>query len=72
MSAAVPVVGDVHDDFSSSGALTVPDAEAVVPVVHGLISHFRHVILAQAWNRMARAGVGRGLPGRLRCGQREE
>lgn len=50
MIDAVLVVIDVQNDFCSGGALAVPDAEAVVPVVNGLIRDFSRVIFTQDWH----------------------
>lgn len=50
MATTVLVVVDIQNDFCTDGALAVPDAEAVLPVVNGLIRDFSHVILAQDWH----------------------
>jgi len=47
---SVLVVIDVQNDFCAGGALAVPDAEAVVPVVNGLIRRFHRVIFTQDWH----------------------
>lgn len=50
MTTAVLVVIDIQNDFCSGGALAVPDAEAVLPVVNGLMRDFDRVILTQDWH----------------------
>jgi nicotinamidase-related amidase len=50
MSTAVLVVIDVQNDFCRGGALAVPDAEAVVPVVNRLMRDFQRVVLTQDWH----------------------
>lgn len=44
------VIVDVQNDFCTGGALAVPDAEAVIPVVNALITGFRHVYVTQDWH----------------------
>jgi nicotinamidase/pyrazinamidase len=46
----VLVVVDVQNDFCSGGTLAVPDAEAVLPVVNGLMRDFRHIVVTQDWH----------------------
>lgn len=50
MTAAILVVVDIQNDFCSGGALAVPDADAVVPIVNGLMREFRRVVLTQDWH----------------------
>ena len=49
MHAALVIV-DVQNDFCTGGALAVPDADAVIPVVNALITGFRHVYVTQDWH----------------------
>jgi len=49
MTAALVIV-DVQNDFCSGGALAVPDAEAILPVVNRLIHDYRHVVVTQDWH----------------------
>ena len=49
MTAALVIV-DVQNDFCPGGALPVPDANAVIPVVNELVADFRHVLLTQDWH----------------------
>lgn len=50
MTDPVLVVIDVQNDFCAGGALAVPDADAVVPVVNRLLRDFPRVILTQDWH----------------------
>ena len=50
MSTAVLVVVDIQNDFCAGGALAVPEAEAVIPVVNGLMRDFQRVVLTQDWH----------------------
>lgn len=50
MSTTALVVVDVQNDFCAGGALPVPDAEAVLPVVNTLMADFEHVLLSQDWH----------------------
>jgi len=49
MSPALVIV-DVQNDFCGGGALAVPDAEAILPVVNDLIGSFLHVVASQDWH----------------------
>lgn len=44
------LVIDVQNDFCAGGALAVPDADAVVPVINRLAERFSHVVLTQDWH----------------------
>lgn len=44
------LVIDVQNDFCAGGALAVPDADAVVPVINRLAERFEHVALTQDWH----------------------
>lgn len=46
----VLVVVDVQVDFLPGGALAVPDGDAVIGPVNGLIARFAHVVLTQDWH----------------------
>jgi nicotinamidase/pyrazinamidase len=41
---------DIQNDFCAGGALAVPQAEEIVPVVNELIPWFRHVLATQDWH----------------------
>jgi nicotinamidase-related amidase len=49
MNTALVVV-DVQNDFCSGGALAVPDADAVIPLVNSLITNFQRVFFTQDWH----------------------
>lgn len=44
------LVIDVQNDFCKGGALAVPDADAVVPMINALMGHFPQVVLTQDWH----------------------
>lgn len=64
MINAVLVVVDVQNDFCSGGALAVPDAESVLPVVNGLMRNFRRVVLTQDWHPRRHVSFASSHPGR--------
>ena len=41
---------DVQNDFCSGGALAVPDAEAILPLINKLSDQFQNVVLTQDWH----------------------
>jgi nicotinamidase/pyrazinamidase len=59
----VLVVIDVQNDFCSGGTLAVPDADAIVPLVNGLIREFRHVIFTQDWHPPGHVSFASSHPG---------
>lgn len=63
MNPAVLVVVDTQNDFCSGGALAVPDAEAVLPVVNRLIRDFERVILTQDWHPPSHVSFASSHPG---------
>ncbi|MFM1903918.1 MAG: hypothetical protein RLZZ440_1818 [Planctomycetota bacterium] len=60
----VLVVVDIQRDFCAGGALAVPDADAVVPVVNDLIRSFPRVILTQDWHPPGHVSFASSHPGR--------
>lgn len=58
------IVIDVQNDFCPGGALAVPDGDAVVPVINGLIGRFAHVILTQDWHPAGHRSFASTHPGR--------
>ena len=44
------IVVDMQNDFCDGGALAVPGANAIVPVVNRLIGRHDHVVLTQDWH----------------------
>lgn len=69
MTRSVLVVVDVQRDFCAGGALAVPDAEAILPVVNGLITAFERVIVTQDWHPPGHVSFASSHPGR-RVGDR--
>lgn len=63
MSAVVLVVVDVQNDFCCGGALAVPDAAEVVPVVNDLMRDFRRVVLTQDWHPPGHVSFASSHPG---------
>lgn len=63
MPATALVIVDVQNDFCSGGALAVPDADAVLPVVNGLIREFGRVFLTQDWHPPGHVSFASSHPG---------
>ncbi len=64
MASTILVIVDIQNDFCSGGSLAVPDAEAVLPVVNGLIRDFGCVILTQDWHPPGHVSFASSHPGR--------
>lgn len=64
MTNTALVVVDVQNDFCAGGALAVPDAEAVLPVVNRLMRCFQRVILSQDWHPPGHISFASSHPGR--------
>jgi nicotinamidase/pyrazinamidase len=58
------IVVDVQNDFCTGGALAVPDGDAVVPVINGLIGGFAHCIVTQDWHPQGHRSFASAHPGR--------
>ncbi len=69
MTTSVLVVLDVQRDFCAGGALEVPDAEEILPVVNGLVAAFERVIVTQDWHPRGHVSFASSHPGR-RVGDR--
>lgn len=69
MSTVVLVVVDIQNDFCAGGAIAVPDAEAVVPVVNRLVRTFRHVVMTQDWHPPDHVSFASSHPGRRAFGR---
>ncbi len=41
---------DLQNDFMPGGALAVPQADEVIPVIHQVMPHFEHVVATQDWH----------------------
>lgn len=63
MNTALVII-DVQADFCSGGALAVPDADAVIPVVNELIAGFRLVFLTQDWHPRGHVSFASSHPGK--------
>ena len=44
------VVVDIQNDFCPGGRLSVPDGDAVVPVINRLAGQFDHIVCTQDWH----------------------
>lgn len=44
------IVVDVQNDFLPGGALAVPDGDAVVPIINGIMPDFELVVATQDWH----------------------
>jgi nicotinamidase/pyrazinamidase len=64
MQTSVLVVIDIQNDFCSGGPLAVPDAEAILPVVNGLIAAFQRVVFTQDWHPPGHVSFASSHPGR--------
>lgn len=60
----VLIIVDVQNDFCPTGALAVPEGDAVVPVVNRLAEHFVHCVLTQDWHPPGHASFASAHPGR--------
>ena len=55
---------DVQNDFCGGGALAVPDADVVVPVINQLCEHFGHIAVTQDWHPANHLSFVSSHPGR--------
>jgi nicotinamidase-related amidase len=62
MNTALVII-DVQNDFCSGGALAVPDADSVIPVINDLMPCFRHVFLTQDWHPEGHVSFASSHPG---------
>ena len=62
--ATALVLVDIQHDFCAGGALAVPDADAIVPVVNDLVWRFRRVFLTQDWHPPGHVSFASSHPGR--------
>jgi nicotinamidase/pyrazinamidase len=60
----VLIIVDVQNDFCPSGALAVPDGDAIIPVVNRLAAEFAHVVLTQDWHPPGHGSFASSHPGR--------
>lgn len=68
MTTALVIV-DVQIDFCAGGSLAVPDAEAILPVVNGLMRNHGRVILTQDWHPPGHVSFASSHPGEQPCGR---
>lgn len=64
MTTTALVIIDVQVDFCTGGSLAVPDAEAILPIVNGLMRDFHRVILTQDWHPPGHISFASSHPGR--------
>jgi len=70
MSGFVPaqddvlLVVDVQNDFCPGGALAIPDADQIVPVVNRVARRFPHIILTQDWHPAGHRSFASSHPGK--------
>jgi nicotinamidase/pyrazinamidase len=55
---------DVQNDFCPGGALAVPEADRIVPVVNALAARFAHVVLTQDWHPRGHLSFASSHPGK--------
>lgn len=69
MSDSVPgntdlfLIIDVQNDFCTGGALAVPDADSVVPIINHLADRFEHIVLTQDWHPANHQSFATSHPG---------
>ena len=63
MKTTALVLVDIQTDFCCGGALAVPDADAILPVVNGLMRGFRRIILTQDWHPPGHVSFASSHPG---------
>ena len=63
MSNEALIVVDMQNDFCDGGALAVPGANAIVPLVNRLIGRFDHVVLTQDWHPAGHASFASLMAG---------
>jgi nicotinamidase/pyrazinamidase len=70
MSGFVPaqddvlLVVDVQNDFCPGGALAIPDADQIVPVVNRVARRFPHIVLTQDWHPAGHQSFASSHPGK--------
>jgi len=60
----VLLVVDIQNDFCAGGALEVPRADEIIPIVNRLARQFAHVILTQDWHPRDHQSFASAHPGR--------
>jgi nicotinamidase-related amidase len=64
MATSALVITDVQNDFCTGGALAVPDAAAILPVVNELVRKFEQVIFTQDWHPPGHVSFASSHPSR--------
>ena len=64
MATSALVIIDVQNDFCAGGALAVPDAAAILPVVNELVRTCERVIFTQDWHPPGHVSFASSHPGR--------
>ncbi len=62
-SGDVLLVVDLQRDFCSGGALAVPDADEIVPIVNRMAQRFANVVLVQDWHPRGHISFASSHPG---------
>jgi nicotinamidase/pyrazinamidase len=57
------IVVDMQNDFCEGGALAVPGARAIVPLVNRLIGRHDHIVLTQDWHPPGHSSFATSHPG---------
>ncbi|MCV2887506.1 bifunctional nicotinamidase/pyrazinamidase [Ruegeria aquimaris] len=57
------IVIDVQNDFCPGGALAVPEGDAIVPLINGMMNAFDAVILTQDWHPAGHSSFASSHPG---------
>ncbi len=60
----VLLVVDIQNDFCPGGALTVPEGDAIVPLVNCVMERFPHVVLTQDWHTPGHNSFASAHPGK--------
>ncbi|HZM35107.1 MAG TPA: bifunctional nicotinamidase/pyrazinamidase [Burkholderiales bacterium] len=64
MRGACLIVVDVQNDFMPGGALAVPRADEVVPVINRLAARFENIVLTQDWHPRGQVSFASSHPGK--------
>jgi len=58
------ILVDVQTDFMPGGALAVPDGDAVVPAINGLMNDYELIVATQDWHPPGHKSFASAHPGR--------
>jgi nicotinamidase/pyrazinamidase len=59
------IIVDVQNDFIPGGSLAVPDGDAVVPVINGILDRFDLVVATQDWHPQSHKSFASNHDGKL-------